>query len=200
MSIFDGSEFVWGVAGVPGTGVSSGEKAGILSRLDALEGAGAVSVLGDLGDVRTTDIWTPSDGDMLRYNGGASTWEPYTLQPITVVTGLPFVISGGGSEITTGIKEGDIVVPFAGTITGWTLLPDQSGSISIAAWKDSYANYPPDSGDTLLTMSITAAAKNQATGLSHAVSAGDILRFNVGSVTDIEYVTVNLIVSRSIGP
>ena len=58
------------------------------------------------------------------------------------------VIDGGGSTITTGVK-GDVNCDFAFTIVQWALLADQSGSIVIDIWKDTYANYPPTVADTI---------------------------------------------------
>ncbi len=104
---------------------------------------------------------------------------------------IEFVIHGGGATITTGIAV-DIVAKCAMTITGWTLLADQTGSIAVGVWKDSYANFPPTVADLIVTPSITTAAKNQATGLSISIAQGDILRFNVDSVTSIQRLTVAL--------
>jgi len=101
---------------------------------------------------------------------------------------LQVVIDGGGSTITTGIK-GDIEVPFACTITGWTMLLDQSGSIVVDIWKDTYANYPPVVGDSITASdkpTISATTKGQdlaPTGWTTAIAAGDTLRFNVDSIT-----------------
>lgn len=111
---------------------------------------------------------------------------------------ITFVIDGGGSTITTGIK-GDLEVPFACTITAATLLADQSGAIVIDIWKDTYANYPPIDGDSITSATpptITASGvKSQDTTLSSwitSVAAGDTLRFNVDSVTSIQRVTLSL--------
>lgn len=112
-----------------------------------------------------------------------------------------YVIDGGGSAITTGVK-GDLVIPFGCTITQWTLLADQVGSIVIDIWKDTYANYPPTVGD-----SITAAAKptlssvtnNQSstlTGWTATITSGDTLRFNVDSVSTVTRVTLTLKVTK----
>lgn len=114
------------------------------------------------------------------------------------VASIPFVIDGGGTAITTGIK-GDIVVDFDGTITGWTLLADQSGSITIDTWKDTYANFPPLVADTMwgTKPALSGAAKNQATGLSIAVTAGDIIRFNVDSAATVTRVTLSFTITKS---
>lgn len=105
------------------------------------------------------------------------------------------VIDGGGSAITTGIK-GDIVIPYTGTITQWTLVADQSGSIVIDVWKDTYANYPPTVADTIAGSekpTLSTATKNQDTNLTTwatAVTAGDTVRFNVDSVTTVTRATL----------
>ena len=50
-------------------------------------------------------------------------------------------IDGGGSVPTTGIK-GFIQCPYSGTITGWAIVADQSGSASLDIWKAS-SSAPP---------------------------------------------------------
>jgi len=113
---------------------------------------------------------------------------------------IEFVIDGGGSTITTGVK-GDIEVPYACTITAARLLADQSGSIVVNVWKDTYANFAPTAGDKITASApptISSASKSQdttLTGWTTSISAGDILRFNVDSVTTIQRVTVSLTVT-----
>jgi molecular chaperone DnaK (HSP70) len=115
----------------------------------------------------------------------------------TDVISLTFVIDGGGSAISTGIK-GDITIPFACTITEWTLLADVSGSIVVDVWKDTYANYPPTVADTITASAkptVSSAVKGQSstlTGWTTAVAAGDTIRFNVDSATTITRVTLSL--------
>lgn len=116
---------------------------------------------------------------------------------------LAFVIDGGGSVIETGVK-GDLQVPFACTITEWTILLDQSGSITVDIWKDTYANYPPTDADSITasaTPSVTTATKNTSstlTGWTTSISAGDTLRYNVDSVTTATRATVLLKVTKTI--
>lgn len=112
------------------------------------------------------------------------------------------VIDGGGGVITTGIK-GDVVVDFACQIVGATLLADQSGSIVVNVWKDSYANFPPIVGDKITASApptLSSAAKSQdstLTGWTTAIAAGDVLRFNVDSATTVTRVTLALKVRRT---
>jgi len=115
---------------------------------------------------------------------------------------LEFIIDGGGATITTGIK-GDLEVPFACTITQSTLLADQSGSIVVDIWKDTYANFPPTDADSITasaTPTISSATKAQdstLTGWTTSIAAGDTIRFNVDSATTIQRVTLSLKVNRT---
>lgn len=108
-----------------------------------------------------------------------------------------YVIDGGGSTITTGIK-GDLRIPFACTIQRATALADQSGSIVVDIWKDTRANFPPTDADSITAsapVTITTATNSEdttLTGWTTSVSADDILRFNVDSVTSHQRVTIEL--------
>ncbi|MGB3327491.1 MAG: hypothetical protein WBA46_00970 [Thermomicrobiales bacterium] len=120
-----------------------------------------------------------------------------------VVVAASFLIDGGGAAITTGVK-GDILIPFAATITKWTLLADQSGSIVVDIWKQTYASYPATSGQVITASAkptISTSTKGQSgtlTGWTTSVAAGDTLRFNVNSITAIQRVTLILEMTRSI--
>jgi hypothetical protein len=115
--------------------------------------------------------------------------------------GIQVTIDGGGSAITTGIK-GEVVVPYACTITSYTALADQSGSIVVDVWKDTYANYPPTDADSITAsapITISAATKAQdstLTGWTTSVTAGDILRFNVDSITTVTRLQIIIEVTR----
>ena len=120
---------------------------------------------------------------------------------VTVGT-VTFIIDGGGATITTGVK-GYLTIPFACTINEWTLLADQSGSVVVDIWKDTYANYPPLVADTITASAkptITTATKGQSstlTGWTTTIAAGDVLAFNVDSITTCQRVTLSLKVTRS---
>jgi hypothetical protein len=120
----------------------------------------------------------------------------------TKIATLTYVIDGGGSTITTGLK-GFLEVPFACTITRATLLADQSGSIVVDVWKDTYANFPPTNADSIAASAkptITTAVKSQdatLTGWTTAIGAGDVLAFNVDSVTSIQRATLSLRVTKT---
>lgn len=114
-----------------------------------------------------------------------------------LIKDIVFIIDGGGSTITTGIK-GSFSIDFACTILQATLLADQTGSIVIDLWKDSYANYPPTDSDSITASapptisSSTKSLDSTLTGWTTSISAGDIIRVNVDSVTGIERVSLML--------
>jgi hypothetical protein len=102
-------------------------------------------------------------------------------------------VDGGGAAISTGVK-GYAQIPYGCTITGWTLLADQSGSLTFDLWKDVYDNYPPTVADTITAAAkplISAAAKNTSTSVStwaKTITAGDVIGFNVDSAATVQRV------------
>lgn len=123
-----------------------------------------------------------------------------TLASLTIA--IPFVVDGGGSAITTGVK-GDIEIPFAATITAVRLFADQAGDIVLDLWLDSYANFPPTVADTITASAkptLSAAAKSEdatLTGWTTSVTAGDVLRVNVDSAATVTRVTLSLTLTRT---
>ena len=115
----------------------------------------------------------------------------------SAVVALSVVVGDGVSVVPTGVVE-YLEVPFACTINRVTMLADQSGSLVVDIWKDTYANYPPLDADSITASAvptITTAVKSQdstLTGWTTAVTAGDILAFNVDSSTTITQATVSL--------
>lgn len=115
-------------------------------------------------------------------------------------TSFGITIDGGGSAITTGTK-GFIRIPYNCTITGWSLLSENSGSIVIDVWKDTYANYPPTVSDSIAGSekpTLTSAIKNEnlaVTTWSTNIVAGDIIGFSVTSVTSVQkvYLSINTV-------
>jgi hypothetical protein len=71
-------------------------------------------------------------------------------------------------------------------------------------WKDTYANYPPTDADTITASAVpTITATNiksedvTLTGWTTSIAAGNILGFNVDSVTTCTQVTLSLTVRRT---
>jgi hypothetical protein len=117
---------------------------------------------------------------------------------LTQVIGL--VIDGGGSTPATGAK-GFIAVPFNCTITGWTMLADVSGSDQITISKGTYASYPTVSSIVASAPpNLSSAQKNTTTtltGWTTSLSTGDILSFNLDSVSTVTRIILELQVIRN---
>ena len=130
--------------------------------------------------------------------GTVATYTPAGVSLTGSVFPIVFGFDGGGSAIT-GAPEVDLgPMHCGGTISEWTILEDVSGAASIEVWKDTYANYPPTSGDLLLTLTLSGPAiKAQATGLSHAFSAGDTFRFHLASSSTVTRLAVMLHYTRA---
>jgi hypothetical protein len=177
-----------------------------------LDDGSACSVLGrsanSSGD--RADIAASTDGQVLRRASNVVGFGAVNLADTDAVTGLlplanvaartasiQVTIDGGGSVITTGIKT-DLRVPVACTIIRAVLLADQSGSIVIDVWKDSYTNYPPTDADSITasappTISTATKSKDSTlTGWTTSISADDTLRFNVDSATTVTRVQLEL--------
>jgi hypothetical protein len=112
---------------------------------------------------------------------------------------ISYVIDGAGSVVTTGIK-GQLSIPANCTITGWVITADQSGSAVVDILHSTYSGFPTTSsiaGTDKPTLS--SAQKNQDSALSGwgstALTAGDILQFDVDSCSTCTRLIVTLNVS-----
>lgn len=137
-----------------------------------------------------------TSGQLLRSNGAsAPAWASQS-------TAVSLVVDGNGAPFSTGVKA-YLQIPFAATITAVTLLADQTGSVVVDIWKDTYANFPPTVADTICAAAkptITASNKytdSTLAGWTTSIAANDILAFNIDSVTSITRLTISLTVVRS---
>lgn len=171
------------------------------SRLQDVIGRGLAAAKPLATDVAPGTLYYSSDTKITERSNG-TTWEDYSdagtpATPVTRFGSISMMIDGGGSVVTTGLK-GYLEIPFACTLKAVTLLADVSGSIVIDIWKDIYGSFPPVAGDTICASAkptISSAIKSQdvtLTGWITSITAGDVLGFNVDSVTNIKKVTLTL--------
>lgn len=115
---------------------------------------------------------------------------------------LVYVVDGGGSAITTGLK-GFLVVPFDGNIVGVELEADTTGNVKVDIWNDIYSNFPPTDADSITAghePTFTADKKYQDFTLTDwikGVDYGDVLGFNIDTVATITRLTITLYVEKS---
>lgn len=223
-----------GMPGPPGAGITPGELADLLDKTgDTMSGQLIIDVDGGALSVRTAagspkfTVNTTTTGNgivavlnnaLLRgYSDSGSTQTfGFSAGALTLTSTLTVVgriigdlsvwaypIDGGGSTIATGIKP-EFVIPYNCKITGWQAIGDQTGSIVVDLWKDTYANYPPVNGDSMVTSqepTISAATKGQNlsvnSGNGWSCTQGDIVRPNVDSVTTLTRAVILLFVQRT---
>lgn len=114
---------------------------------------------------------------------------------------IGFGVDGGGSIITTGARAKRVMM-YPCTITGWAIVADQSGSITMDIRKGT------PSGGSVTTSSITASAtpalssqqvntSTTLTGWTTSVAPGDVLELVVtGSVTSCTAANIVLKITR----
>lgn len=83
-------------------------------------------------------------------------------------------------------------MPYAGTITGWVIVGDVAGDADITVSHADYASFPTIT--TLFTASCSGVQKEEASGLSHAFSAGDVLRFSATGFANFTRCSISLVI------
>ena len=93
---------------------------------------------------------------------------------------VSFVIASA-SALTTGVWA-DIQIPSAGVLEEWTLLLDVADTMTVTCTTCTYANYDTFSAfSPALAPASAGPVKATATGLTTAVAAKDIIRFNLST-------------------
>ena len=136
----------------------------------------------DITHAFVSGIEDDSDASLVR----PSNWN---AEHVFATTGAFIVGWDGGETVLRAGKAVDVPVVYTGTITGWTLYPDVSGSAVVDIATDTYAGYPSFTSIVASAPpTLTSAAKAQSstlTGWTIAVTAGDILRFTLSSASTV---------------
>lgn len=134
------------------------------------------------------------------YVWNGTTWNPFGSSRTAAIC---YTISGGGSVITTGAK-GQLYIPTACTITGWTITADQIGSTVVDVLTATYSGSGNPTtasiagSDKPTLASATNASNIPLTGWGTAsISAGTQLQFNVNSASVVTILNITLIVTTS---
>lgn len=139
----------------------------------------------------------PAQGsDEIPINRGGANFK-ITVDNLTRTAAIQYVIDGGGSTPSTGAK-GQISLPIGCTLTGWVITSDVSGSAVVDVLRSTYSGFPGSlasiAGSAKPTLS--SAQKNENLTLtgwgSTAINAGDILQFNLNSVTTVTRINITI--------
>jgi hypothetical protein len=123
------------------------------------------------------------------------------FQGTAATTAIRFSFDGGGLTLPTGTQSVPYLVTEGSTITGWTVLGNQSGSIVFDIYRDTIANHPPTSSDSITASDkpqITTGFQNSGsslTGWQTTLNVNDVLITNIDSNTGM--IQAQLIIKRS---
>jgi len=140
----------------------------------------------------------PADTTLIK----PSNWNADHTGTASYASAIEVILENGGAVLATGVF-GDVQIPAAGTITSWTLLADQTGSVVLDLWVDDYASFPPTVADTITASakptlsSVTKNTSSTLTGWTTALAAGDVIRINVDSASAVTRLTLVLGVTIS---
>lgn len=148
----------------------------------------------ELKEIHDVDLITipPVSGNVLSYDG--SLWVPKSRNGSFGIT-----IDGAGTVLTTGNK-GYLTIPYSGTITGWQVIANASGSCVIDVWKA--AGTIPTVANTIAGTEKPTLSTQQInsdltlTTWTTSVSVGDIVCFNVDSAATITRVNLNIFITK----
>ena len=160
-------------------------------------GVNVGSHAGDPSSPANGDLWYDSTANELtaRINGanvalgagGASTGS------------FGITVDGGGAVLTSGSK-GFVVIPFACTITGWSIVADQSGSVAFGVEKAADGVIPTTSIVASAAPALSSAQilrSTTLTGWTTSVAANDVIEFLVsGSPATITRATLQIHYTR----
>jgi hypothetical protein len=214
-----------GVAGL-GTGVATflatPSSANLASAVTGETGSGAL-VFGTSPALTTPDLGTPSAIVLTNATGfptlnqnttgtagglsgtalGGDVTNSGNTVTVTKINGktltLPYGCAVGdpaGSALATGVLC-YIVVPTAGTITGWDIVVD-AGTATVDVWKVATGTAKPTVSETITASAKPAIASGTAihsttlTAWTTSVAANDIIGFNLDAVGTAKYITINL--------
>ncbi len=117
----------------------------------------------------------------------------------TITSSVGVNLDGQGVVLSTG-QKGYVRMPYACTITGWSIVGDVSGSCVFDVWKSTgfptVANTITASAKPTLTSS-TATSSTTLTGWNTTVNAGDIIGWNLDSVSTLTRAILQLTITKT---
>jgi hypothetical protein len=125
----------------------------------------------------------------------------YSLDLSTKLRGsFGITVDGAGSVLTTG-EKGYLIIPYDGVITGWNMISDQTGSCVIDVWKTSGGTIPTVTDTITGTEKPTLSSQQinsdlTLTSWTTSVSIGDVIAFNIDSVSTITRVNLSIYITK----
>ena len=120
--------------------------------------------------------------------------EFYSNITATSKAAFGITVDGAGSVLTTGNK-GIVIAPYSLVITGYSIVSDVAGSVSIDIWK---GTSPPSVADSICGgayITLNSTQTNLVTIIptwATSVSEGDLISFYIRSVSIIKRLTLTV--------
>ena len=118
-------------------------------------------------------------------------------------TGSFGVTVDGVTGVVQPGQTGFVVIPYSGTITGWSISANAVGSIQFDVWKDALPGVIPTLADSIVAAAFPTLTAGQfitsttLTGWTTAFAAGDVFGFYVNSASTIKNATLTIRTTRS---
>lgn len=166
-----------------------------------ITGAGTIAISMD-SQAANTSLAGPTSGGSATpaFRAMVAADVPINLRRMSIA----FQFGDGTNAIDSSTeREQWLELNFDGTIEGYSLTADVSGSIVIDLWKDTYANYPPVVGDSIVAAAkptLSAAQKAQdttLTGWTTTFARGQTLKAHVDSAGTVKAVTLTLYIVKT---
>ena len=101
----------------------------------------------------------------------------------------------GGLALITSGKIGYARVPYKGTIIGWQLVADQSGSCSIEVKQGTFGSFPPP---TTIFTAVLPSGRTANNTVSFNVTAGDWFSFTITGTSAVTLVNLSISITKII--
>lgn len=122
-------------------------------------------------------------------------FSPISQSATTQYGSFGVTVDGSGGVVTTGNK-GYVTIPYSGTIYGWDIIGNVSGSCIIDVYKSTLELFPPTSANTITgnqkpTLTNQIINRNDSlTGWTTTISTNDIISFTILSATTLTRITL----------
>ena len=164
----------------------------------------------ELDELHNVQAQSPADKDTLWFDNSVTPkqWKTGSVPSLSGTFTIGTTIDGSGGTITVGLK-GFVKIPYACTITGWTVMASTATAgqvITIDVWKSSSGI--PTVSDTIINtgaggvkpfLSSGQQLRNSASvaNWTTAVAANDYIGFYVDAATTVSWVILQIFVTKT---
>jgi hypothetical protein len=162
----------------------------------------------ELNELHDVDLITslPTNNQVLSYQTGTpNLWKNKNvidIAPTSLKTGSCGVTFDGGGQVVQN-KTAYVQMPYNGTLGAWFMVADQTGACTIAVSKSTFTGFPSTSAVYSVNPAIPAGFQKELAAFPSYISgmatvtAGDVLKFEISSVTSITWVNLSISIAKT---